>query len=284
MKIGVIIQARTSSKRLPGKVLMPLPFGSGISVLQQVVRRLKRSKKINEIIIATTVNRGDTSIVNLARKEGVLFFRGSKQNVLERYYLCAKKNKLDVIVRITSDSPCIEGKLVDDAVAKHLSTGADYSSNTLKNGFPRGLDVEVINFSALEKAFYNAKNLFEREHVTAYIYRTKPSLFKITKIEAPRKLRALGIRITLDTKQDYALLCAIFEYLYPRNQYFNVSDIVKLFKNKPWLKLINGSVQQKNVHITLRSELKEALNILKSRGLERTRDFLNENLIKDQRC
>ncbi len=105
--IGAVIQARTSSTRLPNKVLLELPYRSGITVLQHVIRRVKQSQKIEVIVVATTEDNADDSIVNIALREGVLCFRGSKENVLERYYLAAKKHKLDSVVRITSDCPCI---------------------------------------------------------------------------------------------------------------------------------------------------------------------------------
>ena len=106
--IGAIIQARTSSTRLPGKVLLELPYGSGITVLQQVIRRLKQSKKIDTIVVATTEDKADDAIVDIASRESVSSFRGSKENVLERYYLAAKSFGLETIVRITSDCPCID--------------------------------------------------------------------------------------------------------------------------------------------------------------------------------
>lgn len=244
MKIGAIIQARVSSTRLPGKILKELPYGSGITVLQQVIRRLKRSKKLNSIIVATTVGKKDNDIVAAAKKERVKFFRGSANNVLSRYYLCAKQNNLDIIVRITSDCPCIDPKIVDSIIKEHIKTKADYTSNTLKRTFPRGLDVEVFGFDALKKSHKMAKRNYEKEHVTPYIYKN-PRIFKIIQVKAAYKLRAPDIRITLDTKKDYALLSAVFNSLRGENEYFDLSDLLKLFKEKPWLRLINKDVIQK---------------------------------------
>ena len=142
MKIGAIVQARTSSTRLPEKVLLELPYGSGITVLQQVIRRLKASEKINQIIIATTTDDADDKIISIAKKENVQFFRGSKENVLERYYLAAKENDLDVIVRITSDCPCIDTPIVDSIINEHVNSKSDYTSNTLIRTYPDGLDAK----------------------------------------------------------------------------------------------------------------------------------------------
>ncbi|UCD55373.1 MAG: glycosyltransferase family protein [Candidatus Omnitrophota bacterium] len=246
MKIGAIVQARYSSTRLPGKILKELPSGSGITVLDQVIRRLKRSKKINEIIVSTSLEKSADRILAVAKREGVGYFRGSKENVLSRYYLSAKRNNLDLIVRICSDCPCIDPGVIDSVIEKHIKKNADYTSNTLERTYPRGLDTEVFNFDILEKTYKNAKKKYEKEHVTPYICEN-PTLFKISPVTAPKKLYGPDIRITLDTNEDYALLCAVYSFLYTRNKYFTASDIIRLFKKKPWLKLINKNVIQKKV-------------------------------------
>lgn len=238
MKIGIILQARTSSSRLPQKVLKDLPFGSGITVLQQIIRRLKRSKKTNEIIVATSQDNSDDGIANVAKKENVQCFRGSLNDVLARYYWAAKDNALDIIVRITGDCPCIDPEIIDLVVSEHLNKKSDYTANVVRRSYPDGLDVEVFNFVTLDKIYYKAKEKDEREHVTAYIHKNKDE-FKIYHVEAPKELYAPEMRITLDTVQDYALFCIIFDELYKNDEYFNAYDIMNLYKNKPWLTWIN---------------------------------------------
>lgn len=279
MKIGAIIQARTSSTRLPSKILKELPYGSGITVLEQVIRRLKRSKELNEIIIATTTGKDNDKIVAITKKENVKSFRGSKDDVLARYYLAAKENDLDVIARITSDCPCIDPEIIDLMIGKHIEAKADYTSNTCKRTYPHGLDVEVFNFDVLEETYKNAQKDYEKEHVTPYIYRN-PQLFKINQIEAPEKLYAPDIRITLDTEEDYVLLCVVFDYLYSKNKSFNTYDIANLFKEKPWLKLINKKIIQKKIFDSLDDEIKEAIKVLDLQDLKKARDFLKKYLSK----
>ncbi len=279
MKIAAIIQARTSSTRLPGKVLKELPYNSGITCLEQVIRRLKKSKRLNEIIIATTEEKEDDEIIDITKKEDVKYFRGSKENVLSRYYFAAKENNIDLIVRITSDCPCIDAQIVDVIINEHLKTNVDYTSNSLMRTYPHGLDVEVFNFNSLEKAYKNATKDYEREHVTPYINRN-PQIFKINEIKAPKELYAPDIRVTLDTEEDYVLLCAVYDYLYPKNKYFNAYDIVNLFNEKPWLKLINKKIIQKKIFNTLEEELEEAKRILDSQDLKKARDFIGEYLSK----
>jgi len=251
MKIGAIVQARSSSTRLPKKVLKNLPYESNITVLEQIIRRLKKSKILNEVIIATTFNKSDDEIVNIAKKENIPFFRGSETNVLERYYKTALENKLDIIVRIASDCPCVDFTLVDDIIQSHINFNADYTSNTLIEGFPIGICAEVINFKVLERSFKEASEMYEKEHVTPFIYKSHPSEFRINSY-TDEKINNSDIRITLDTPQDYALLCAVYDYLYLDNEFFLLKDILNLFNKKPWLKLINKCIVQKKYVILLK--------------------------------
>lgn len=273
---GAIIQARTTSSRLPGKVLKELPWGSGVTVLEQVIRRLKRARSLEKIIIATTVNPEDDGIVEIAEKEQVAHFRGSEKDVLSRYYYAARENGLDTVVRVTSDCPCIDPEVVDLVVKELFQSGVDYATNSAKRSYPHGLDTEVFKMEALERSFKEAKKDFEREHVTPYIYMT--GQFSIGNVEAPNESFAPEIRITLDTIEDYALLCAVYDYLYKQNPSFSAREIVGLFKAKPWLKLINGKVVQKKIFSSLEEELLEAVNFLDLQDLKRARDFVRERL------
>jgi spore coat polysaccharide biosynthesis protein SpsF len=278
MRTTAIIQARVSSTRLPGKVLKELPPGSGITVLGQVIRRLRKCRKLNDIIVATTTEKEDDELVHIAQREGAKYFRGSKEDVLSRYYLAAKENNSDIVVRITSDCPCIDPEVVDSVIEKHLATKADYTLNTLIRTFPHGLDTEVLSFDTLEKTYTEATEAFEREHASPYIYKSNPQMFKITSVEAPPTLRAPDIRITLDTEEDYALLCAVFDYLYPQNEFFGTEEIIKLFRDKPWLKTINKKIVQKKVIASLQQELEEAVRILDLQELKRAKELLAKHL------
>lgn len=229
MKIGAIVQARTSSTRLPGKILKDLPEASGISVLEHVIRRLKRSRKISDIIIATTLEKEDDRIIQVAKRENARYFRGDKENVLSRHFLAARENNLSVVVRVTSDCPCIDPEIVDLVIDRHINSKADYTSNNLEKTFPHGLDTEVFNYATLKEAHRNARDPYDREHVTAYI-RKSPDKFRLEQVKAPTELHAPQIRITLDTQADYDLLCGVFDKLYRGNHFFNAYDIVNFFK------------------------------------------------------
>lgn len=274
MKITAIIQARSTSSRLPNKILLPLPFGSNITVLEQVVRRVKCSEKIDEVIIATTINKSDDKIVELCKEKEIAYFRGSEDNVLERYFLTAKNAQTDYIVRITSDCPCIDPQVIDKVIENHFENEADFTSNATQRTFPYGIDLSIFSFKLLEEAFQNARHTYEKEHVTTYFYKTHPDKFRLNVVSASEDMYAPDIRVTLDTPEDYTLLCAVYEFLYKENELFNIYDIIQLFKTRSWLKNINTNVRQKLVHNSLESELEEVMKYCKLQDLERAYRYI----------
>jgi len=275
MKIGAIIQARTSSSRLPRKVLKSLPYGSETCVLQQVIRRVSKSKLIDEVIIATSNNDEDQEIVDVAKKENINYYCGSLDNVLERYYGAANQNNLDVIVRITSDCPCMDANVIDNIIQSHLDLNADYTSNSIKESFPRGIDVEVINFDVLKKTYFEASESYEKEHVTPFIYKSHPDEFNINLYVGSEDNS--HIRITLDTPQDYSLLCCVYDNLYDKDNFFSLEDILELFNKKPWIKSINEDIIQKKVCSTLSEELEEAIHLCDVQDLNKAKNFIENH-------
>lgn len=275
MKIGAIIQARMSSSRLHNKVLKSLPYGSEISVLQQVIRRVSNSNLIDEVIVSTSNHPEDEMIVNVAKLEGVSYFRGDLNNVLDRFYNTAIKFDLDLIVRVTSDNPCIDSQILDKVIKNHLELDVDYTSTALINSFPIGIGCEVINFEALEKSYLNASENYEKEHVTPYIYKTNPTEFKINKYFENKDFSDL--RITLDTPQDYAVLCLIFDKLYEKNNLFTLKDILDLYDKNPWIKSINNDIIQKKVCNSLEEELLEAIHLCEVQDLNKAKQFIENH-------
>lgn len=243
MKIGVIIQARMGSTRLPGKVMKKI---QGRSVLEHVIERVKQSKLIDEIIIATTTHEHDSVIEAEASRCGVKSFRGSEEDVLSRYYYAAKSNELDVVVRITSDCPLIDPIIIDNVIEfyeSHNYAIVTNAGNDLHNRtYPRGLDVEVFSFTLLENAYHDAKEKHQREHVTPYIYETSKSV-AIYKNEIDYS----EYRWTLDTEEDFELICEIYRYLYKGSHDFYLEEIVNLVNARPELKMINAHIEQKKI-------------------------------------
>ena len=240
MKILAIVQARMGSSRLPGKALKDI---QGRSMLARVVRRAQRSSLIDRLIVATTDKEADDAIASECKVLGVSVFRGSEDDVLDRYYQAAKAFSAEAVVRITSDCPLIDPDVIDRVVRVFLDNRPDYASNTIENTYPRGLDVEVFTFSALEKAWRNASRDFERVHVTPYIY-LHPELFRKLSVTGEKNLSFY--RWTVDTAEDLALVRAIYEKM-GGDDHFSWRDVLELFEREPCLAELNRHIRQKSL-------------------------------------
>ncbi len=234
--ITAIIQARMSSTRLPNKVLKAI---LGQPMLQRQIERIKQSKLINKIIVATSTQTADDDIEQLCQTLNIDCFRGSLTDVLARYYQCTNKYPADHIVRLTADCPLTEPKIIDDVITLHLQTSSDYTSNCRWPCLPDGLDVEVFTLSALELSHQKAIKPSEREHVTQFM-RNHEELFKLTDFHYKPDLSQL--RWTVDEANDFEFVTQIYQYLYPQKKHFTMHDILRLLKEKPELNSINQNI------------------------------------------
>ena len=245
MKVVCLVQARVGSTRLPGKILKEI---CGKTILYHEIDRLKKCKEIDEIVIATTDKEDDDKIVNEAKKLSVKYFRGSENDVLSRFYYAAKENNADIVVRVTSDCPCIDFEILDKMLIyfkdKYKEKQVDYLSNTIKRTYPRGYDIEIFTFSALEKSYINAKKEYEREHVTPYIYDKTNNFLKLS---FENKEDYSEYRVTLDTIEDFIVIKNIFENLYYKNPYFKLNDVVQYLNNNLHIVDINKHIEQKKL-------------------------------------
>jgi spore coat polysaccharide biosynthesis protein SpsF len=234
MNVVAIIQARMSSARLPGKVLLPL---AGKSVLEHVVRRIAQCSTIDEIVVATSIDPSDNPIEQWCLEHAVTCFRGSLYDVLDRYYHAALLHGADAIVRITADCPAIDPTIVDQVVQGFLDGGFDLFG--LAGEFPDGLDCSVFSFSAIQQAWQEASYPSEREHVGPYIEKN-PNLFKSGKLEP--FLGLAHLRWTLDEPQDLNFLQEVFSRLYFDNPTFLAEDVLALLEREPELSTINANI------------------------------------------
>lgn len=250
-KVVCIIQARMTSTRLPGKVLLDL---AGKPVLVRDIERVRDCALVDEVVVATSTSMQDDAIVDTLAEyvPGLKVYRGSLDDVLDRFYRAAKESDADIVVRVTSDCPLCEPELIDQVIRPLLDDEAlAYSSNVGVAGksvrsFPRGLDVEAFRFSALETAWRNAVEQDEREHVTPHI-RRRPDEFAFVNLESPKDYSAM--RWTLDTPADYKFIRTIYARLHPQNPKFRMKDILSLLEREPGLAAMNAAVEQKEVKI-----------------------------------
>lgn len=242
LKAGIITQARMTSTRLPGKVLLE---AGGKTILEHHLNRLAWSKI--PVYIATTINPTDQPIVELVDSLGLPFYRGDEHNVLKRFYECAEKFKLEVIVRVTSDCPLIDGQIIADGLKQYLKLRDKnvYYSNSLVRTFPRGLDFEIFSFDQLKTAYLNALLESDIEHVTPYINQSRSHTTVVvnhTSIE-----NYSNLRWTLDTEDDWILLKTLFnDYKVADLPY---SGILKIILQHLELATINNHVKQKEIKL-----------------------------------
>ena len=234
MRIVAIVQARMGSTRLPGKVMKSI---GGYTLIELLLMRLTQSVEIAEIVVATSENTNNKSLIDHVCSLGFRCEVGSETDVLERYYDTAVKCSADGIVRVTADCPLIDSTMVDECIQKFTETGVDYFSNNHPESFPDGLDVEVFSFSVLSKAHMEASTSFEREHVTPYIRDCK----KFTIGEMVCDEDHSGKRWTVDEPEDLKVIRNIF-YNFSPNINFSWLDVLKLFDNKPELFVDNKDI------------------------------------------
>jgi spore coat polysaccharide biosynthesis protein SpsF len=236
--IAAIIQARTASTRLPNKVLKNL---CGKPLLWHIINRLKFSLKIDKLILATTINQNDDILENWAIENEIPCYRGSENDVLNRYYNAAKYFSVDTIVRITADDPFKDPQIIDKVIEIFEKNNLDFAYNNYPPTFPEGLDTEVFSFDALQKAFNNSIDPFEREHITQYFYRN-PSEFNQECLKNPTDLSYL--RWTIDTQQDWDMAEMVYNKLFPTKENFNIDDILNLLNKEPNIVQINLAVKR----------------------------------------
>lgn len=241
MTVTAIIQARMGSTRLPGKILKEV---NGKPLLLHQINRLKHSKLIDQLVIATTTEKQDDIIEDFCKKYNVSFFRGSENDVLARYYEASEQFGGETIVRLTSDCPIIDSQIVDKTIKYFLDNNFDYVSNTIERTYPRGLDTEVFSKAALTETYLQANQAREREHVTVYIY-THQDKFKIGSVKEENDYSKF--RWTVDTKEDLQLIKNILEYFKDKESDFDLQDaIVAMELNPEWFN-INSFIEQKKV-------------------------------------
>lgn len=239
MNVVGIIQARMGSTRLPGKVLKDI---GGETMLVRVARRARRAALLNQVVVATTVRRLDDAIVDECGRQDIPVFRGDEQDVLDRYYRAAETHGAEAVVRITSDCPFIDPGIIDRVIFPFLDEGPDYAGNVIMRTYPRGLDISVMTMAALRRAWLEADEPYQREHVTPYIYQS-PDLFKLLSVTG--KIDYSNFRWTVDTAEDLEFVRAVYSHL-GNNDTFSWRDVLTVLAQNPWLAELNRHVEQKD--------------------------------------
>ncbi|PIS10723.1 MAG: acylneuraminate cytidylyltransferase [Bdellovibrio sp. CG10_big_fil_rev_8_21_14_0_10_47_8] len=238
----VINQARMTSTRLPGKVLKPV---LGKPLLEYQIERIRRSRHLHDLVIATTVNAEDQAIVALCERLNVHVFRGSEMDVLGRYYQAHLKYPSTHIIRVTSDCPLHDPQILDHCIEQYLDSGMNYMSNS--EAYPNGMNVEIFSAEMLAEANNQGLKPYEREHVTPYFY-THPELFRLGQVRSEQVYPKY--RLTVDTPEDFQLIQTLIERLWPVKPNFDLADICHEFDKDPSLNQINSHIEQKKYNET----------------------------------
>jgi glutamate-1-semialdehyde 2,1-aminomutase len=234
MKVVAIVQARMGSTRLPNKVMKQIV---GVPMIELLLARLAKSKKIDQIVLATSTDERNTPLVEHVQRLGYVCVRGSESDVLDRYLIAARQVKADVVVRITGDCPLIDPVLVDQAIAKFEAEGVDYLCNTAPASYPDGLDTEVFTLQALERAGRESKDPFDHEHVTPYL--RKSGLYKTGVLKHSEDLS--GLRWTVDEPADFEVVSHVFAHFAP-NINFSWTEVLDLQSRQPALFAANHNI------------------------------------------
>lgn len=239
-RICATIEARLASTRLPGKVLFPL---CGKTTIEHIVERLRRSKYIDDVILATTIQQEDNAIDALCKQSGITCYRGSVNNILERLIFASEG--YDIIVQATGDNPFVDPVLVDQAIEILFKEQSDFVCNHLVDSYPKGLEVKVFTREALLSAQARTHDPVDLVHGSYYIYRN-PELYKISGWSAQANQQRPEIRLTVDEAQDYILAKNIYEHLYPKNENFLLDEIISYLDQNNALMKSNQHVRQKD--------------------------------------
>lgn len=249
-KIPLLLQARMGSSRLPGKILLPV---LDKQLLKLTIERINQSKFVEEVILLIPDASTDDILQSFAIDEKIKFFRGNEKNCLDRHYQAAKYFDIDVFAKTTSDCCLIDSRVIDEVIELYFSKSpdCDYVSNICPPTFPDGLDIEVFNFSTLEKTWELAKSDFDKEHTTTFI-RNNPNLFKIINHEHSKSNLFKKHRWCLDFEDDYLFIKTIFEKLYLNNNNFSMENILELLDNNKEINMINSHLLKHNtVHSSI---------------------------------
>ncbi len=222
-----ILQARVSSRRLPGKVLKPI---LGRPMLERQIERLRRARRMDRLVVATSGDGSDDAIATLCDSLAVECFRGSLEDVLDRFYQAARRHAPSAVVRLTGDCPLADPAVIDQLIELHTAGGYDYTSNTLVRTYPDGLDAEVVGLPSLEAAWHEATLPSEREHVTPFIYH-HPERFRLGNLRRSADLSRL--RWVVDDPSDLVFVSAVYAALYPKKPAFDTADVLALLAERP---------------------------------------------------
>lgn len=272
LRIGAIIQARIHSTRMPGKVLLPLPFPHGKPILKWIIDGVQNSKFINNLFIATSENPENILIEEFAKKNEIICFRGSEENVLSRFVYLTNQHELDIVVRLTADNPFLDIELLDLLIERHIANCNDYTKSC---GLPMGMNFEIISGKKIRELEDKVLSPIDQEHVTYFIANNFE--YKKETVNFCETNEITSLRLTVDYPSDFALASVVLSKL-DKQQIPNLNFIKETYQNYPWVFDINAGNIQKQEFINPKDEFVFASSILKKMNLNRSAEVLDNTI------
>ena len=238
MQVGIIVQARLNSRRFPKKIIKKI--FKNYTILDFLLQRLKPSRKAKKLVLAVPKS-SKNQFDSIAKKNNFYLYKGPEKNVLKRFYNAAKYHKLDIIVRVTSDSPLMSSKIIDKSITEFIKKKVDYYNNILKPSYPLGIHLEIFKFKTLEYIFKKTKKKEHQEHVTPYIYNNKKKFKIFTKV---LKKNLKKYRFTIDYKKDLFFFREVLKKS-KKGVNINFYDVISIMKKYKYLRDINKNFEKR---------------------------------------
>ena len=269
LKIGAIIQARMRSSRLPGKILMPLPYPDGKPLLTWIVEAVRRSRYVTNIILATSSAQENDCLEKFSSDHNIALVRGSEEDVLSRFIQATIQHNLDIVVRLTGDNPIVDGKILDDTIKHHLETGNDY---TKTSGLPVGTNFEIVSAKSLISLSDHNLTGDDKEHVTLFLRNSE--IFKKSDISIIHEGFS-AVRLTVDYPSDFAALSILLSFA--RDNIADLSFAKRIQLSHPWIFEINANNSQRLQFQTSREEIQAAISSLEKNGMNHSAAILKKH-------
>lgn len=270
LRIGAIVQARMKSSRLPGKILLPLPFPDGKPLLSWIVEGVRRSRYVHDVVLATSVEGENDCLETFSADYNVRLFRGSEDDVLSRFVAVINEHNFDIVIRLTGDNPIVDVKILDEAIEYHISSKSDY---TKTSGLPIGMNFEIVSGQALVQLQDYDLTLDDKEHVTLFMRRT--DFFTKSELQLCKDENFSNVRLTVDYPSDFAALSFILSF--SNGRFADLALIRSLRLSHEWIFRINSDNIQRNPFQNKGAEIDAAIAYLESVGMDRASGILKEH-------
>ena len=272
LHIGAIIQARMQSSRLPGKIMLPLPLGGDVSLVEHIIHSILKTECIDTCVLATTNNSSDDDLELVSEKCNIKLYRGSENDVLSRFVELTALYNFDVIVRVTADNPFLDSKKLNQVIKRLVNHNLDY---IYTSGLPLGMNFEVLSKKAVLESGMKVEDAFSKEHVTTFV--RESGKYKVEQHNFENIELSSDLRMSIDYPSDFAMASLIFSLL-PDSKFSGIENLNEINKKYPWIFSVNSANFQKRKYTNIQDELQDAIKVLSQSELLNASQILKKKL------